>query len=893
MRRTPRIAGSRLWRARSSAVTAVAAVLCALIAGQPAAHAATPSAGTLSLTGNRSLTWQGQTYAAGSVADPAHCPTQANDPQGLTCDHFDLTVDVPADYWQDNPDGGVPVSINWPDPSNDFDLYIYDSTGHEVAESAGSTDPEATVIPNASGTYHVLVVPYAVTNSGYTATAQIPETSTVGNATAISRSGNGYLIEAGAARARVDFTSQDVFRLQLAPDGTFTDPAGREIIHDAPSTIADVREFDAGDYFAIASKSLVLRAYKTPLRFALYTADNRTAVWQETRGLTWTQDAMSQSLQRGPQEQFFGAGEQNGSFSHRDKTVHVANSFNWNEGGYNNSQPFYLSTAGYGVLRNTFAPGVYNFGAPVHTSAQERRFDGYYFYGDLKKVIGQYTGLVGKPFMPPVYGLEPGDSDCYLHNANRGERHTADSLKVADNYTANQTPLGWMLVNDGYGCGYEDLQQTGQALRNHNMQLGLWTSTGLPNQDEEVKAGVRVRKLDVGWVGPGYQFALDACDQAKAGIENNSDARSFVWLPVSWAGAQRCGVLWSGDQTGTYDYVRWQIPTYAGSTMSGIAYNTGDVGGIFGSDPKVETRDLEAKTFIPTIMTMDGWAKSDKQPWASGEPYTSVNNRYLQLKERLLPYLYTLAAQAHKDGVGAVRPLVLEYPDDPNTWGDAAKYEFLSGSDFLVAPVYDNSETRNGIYLPKGTWVDYWTGKTYQGPTTVNGYHAPLDTLPLFVKAGAIVPMWPKGTLSWQTRDTARLDYDIYAQGQHDYTLYEDDGTTRAYQQGASATQQVSVRSVGQGHGATFVTVGPSVGSYTGKPAARSYEFTVHVGAAPATVLLNQRPLSGYASQAQLDAASAGWSYDAAAGVVHVKTAQLPTASGFSMLLAGAGGISG
>ncbi|MFF7633404.1 TIM-barrel domain-containing protein [Kitasatospora sp. NPDC008050] len=889
-RRTPhRTPLRRVRRARTASLAAVLGVLCALLGGQVAAHADGTSGGTLALSGSHTLSWQSPVFAKGSVADPAHCPSQAQDPQGLTCGRYDLTVDVPASYWSGNPDGGVPLSVQWPDQNNDFDLYVYDSTGHEVAESASSADPEATVIPNASGTYHVLVVPYAVTNSGFTLTASIPQATTVGAATAVKRDGNGYLIQAGAARARVDFTAEDVFRLQLAPDGTFTDPPGKEMVPDPPSAIAGTHEFDAGAYWGIASKDLVLRAYKSPLRFALYKSDNRTVVWQETRGLTWTQDAMQQTLARGPQEQFYGAGEQNGSFSHRDQQVHVANSFNWNEGGYNNSQPFYLSSAGYGVFRDTFAPGLYNFADPVTTSAQERRFDGYFFYSpDLKKIIGQYTDLVGKPFMPPVYGLESGDSDCYLHNANRGERHTLDALKVADGYTQNQTPLGWMLVNDGYGCGYEDLTQTGQGLRDHNMQLGLWTSTGLPNQGEEVKAGVRVRKLDVGWVGPGYQFALDGCQSAKDGIEQNSDARGFVWLPVSWAGVQRCGVVWSGDQTGTNDYLKWQIPTYAGATMSGIAYDTGDVGGIFGSDPQVETRDLEWKTFIPTIMTMDGWATSDKQPWRFGAPYTAINNRYLQLKERLLPYFYTLSAQAHQSGVGAVRPLVLDYPNDPNTWGDAAKYEFLSGDDFLVAPVYDGSQTRSGIYLPKGTWVDYWSGKTYQGPTTINNYQAPLDTLPLFVKGGSIVPMWPQGTLSWQTRDTGKLGYDIYAQGQADYTLYEDDGTTRAYQQGASATQHVTVHALGQGHGVTEVTVGPSVGSYTGKPAARSYDFTVHVGAEPAVVLLDGRPLARSGA-----ADGSGWSYDAKAGVVHVTTPKESTSGSFSLLLAGAGGMAG
>lgn len=886
----------RLRRRRSrprAVLTAVLALLCGLLGAAPAAHAATPSAGTLS-PAHRTVTWQSPTYAAGSVPDPAHCPTAAADPEGKVCDRFALTVDVPAGYWQGNPDGGVPVSISWPDPAMEFDLYVYDSAGRKVAENQSGAVPTTAVIPEASGTYQVLVVPYSVTNSSYTATALLPQPTTVGDATGIARDGDGYLIQAGTARARVDFTTDDTFRLQFSPDGTFTAPPVGEMIATTPPSLKTVQERDAGDYYAISSANLTLRVYKHPLRFALYADDNRKPVWQETRGLTWTEDATAQTLARGPQEQFYGAGEQNGSFSHRGRTVHVANDYNWNEGGFNNSQPFYLSSAGYGVFRHTYAPGVYRFDDPVQTSAQERRFDGFYFYGpDLKKIIGEYTDLVGKPFMPPVYGLEPGDSDCYLHNANRGERHTLDALKVADGYTANQQPLGWMLVNDGYGCGYENLPQTGQGLRDHHMQLGLWTSTGLPNQGEEVKAGVRVRKLDVAWVGPGYKFALDGCRKAYDGIEQNSDARGFVWLPVSWAGAQRCGVLWSGDQKGTYDYVRWQIPTYAGATMSGIAYNTGDVGGIFGSDPKVETRDLEWKTFIPAIMTMDGWAAADKQPWRAGEPYTSINRRYLQLKERLLPYFYTLAAQAHKTGVGAVRPLALEYPDDPKTWGDAAKYEFMSGSDFLVAPVYDDSAVRNGIYLPKGTWVDYWTGKTYQGPTTVDGYKAPLDTLPLFVRAGAVVPMWPQGTLSWQTRDTGRLSYDVYAKGSSSFTLYEDDGTTRAHEQGAGATQDVTVRSVGRGYGVTTVDVGPSVGDYAGKPAARAYEFTVHAGAGPWAVLLDHQPMDGYASQAELDTASSGWFYDSAAGVVHVKTPQQSTDSGFSLLLAGAGPLEG
>lgn len=717
----------------------------------------------------------------------------------------------------------------------------------------------------------------------------------LGDLTGVSADGPVVTLKSGAAAVRVSFPAESAVRIWLAPDGNFTDPAGDRIVLPKTTAPATPKRVDRGAYWAISTPQATLRAYKHPLTFALYDGADRTQRWAEAAPLSWTGTTTTQTLARSATEQFVGGGEQNGRFSHRDQTIKIFADDNWNDGGAPNSQPFYASTAGYGVLRNTFAPGSYAFTSPVETTHDERRFDATYVVGNgLKDVISGYTDLVGKPFLPPIYGLETGDSDCYLHNANRGERHTLDAVKVADGYTQNGMPNGWMLVNDGYGCGYENLQQTGEGLRKNTMQLGLWTENGVPNQAEEVKAGVRVRKLDVAWVGPGYQFALDACDTAHKGIEDNSDARGFVWQPVSWAGAQRCGVLWSGDQAGSYDYIKWQIPTYAGATTSGIAYNTGDIDGIFGGSPQTYVRDLQWKTFLPTAMTMDGWASADKQPWRQGEPYTSINRRYLLLKERLLPYTYSYSAQAHQTGVGQVRPLALEYPDDPNVWTDKAKYEFLSGTDFLVAPVYEKANVRNGIYLPKGTWVDYWSGKTYTGPTTVDGYDAPLDTLPLFVRAGAVVPMWAEGTKSWQTRDKGELDLDVYPQGHGSFTLTEDDGVTRGYQRGEQAKQTFTVDAPQSGPGTVTVGIGASTGTYPGKPAARNYLLTVHTGTKPAVVQAGTTVLRQYGSRADLDRASSGWWYDPAGkGVVRVKTGQLGAGDRQDLRLFGTSAVGG
>jgi hypothetical protein len=167
-----------------------------------------------------------------------------------------------------------------------------------------------------------------------------------------------------------------------------------------------------------------------------------------------------------------------------------------------------------------------------------------------------------------------------------------------------------MLVNDGYGCGYENLTETNELLEKNQISLGLWTESNLTKQPYEVgTAGVRVRKLDVAWIGDGYAFALSGCQVAYQGIEQNSDGRGFVWMVEGWAGAQRCSVLWTGDQKGTWENVEMHISTLHGSGLSGQAWTTGDIDGIFGGSAETYTRDLQAKVFAPVLMTMSGWGK--------------------------------------------------------------------------------------------------------------------------------------------------------------------------------------------------------------------------------------------------------------------------------------------
>ncbi|GAA2815339.1 glycoside hydrolase family 31 protein [Kitasatospora sp. CM 4170] len=728
--------------------------------------------------------------------------------------------------------------------------------------------------------------------------------STAGNITAFRQSGTTSTVSTSSGTAvRVVFVRADIFRIQLAPDGRFTDPAGSDLTVNTAFGTPTVTATDRGSYYEIATTAVTLRAYKRPLTFAAYRPDG-TLLWQESKPTAWTASRTTQYLGRGPAEQYYGTGLRLGPWALRDQTVPIAVDNTWKPNSNASPAPFYMSSNGYGVLRNTWAPGSYAFTDPVATTENEKRFDAYYFVADsLKGVLGAYTDVTGKPFLAPIWGLELGNADCF--NASNPDytgdhtraRHqtTPDVVGYAQDARKADMPSGWILPNDGYGCGYTDLRQTVSDLAGLGFHTGLWTSTGLSDIKTEVGTdGSRGVKTDVAWIGGGYKGAFDGVNQAVAGIEDNSDARRFVWTVDGWAGTQRNAVVWTGDTRGDWPTMGWTVPAVVGAGLSGLNYASGDVDGIFGGSPETYTRDLQWKAFTPAFMTMSGWGATnpaagytDKQPWRFAEPYLSANRKALQTKMRLMPYLYTMSQAASTTGVPSTRALVLEYPDDPVAQGNATAQEFMAGDSFLVAPVTTGGTTRDGIYLPAGTWTDYWTGRVYQGPTTLNGYAAPLDSTPVFVKGGGIVPMWPQMNHTGE-KPVSTLTYDLYPSGRSAFSLYEDDGLTRAYRAGASARQQVTVDAPAAGTGTVTVQVGASTGSYAGKPAERGYELTVHLAGAPTAVNLGPARLARQATMADYDAAATGWFFDPAdrGGVLRVKAGSQSGA--FTVTLPGA-----
>ncbi|NJC20988.1 alpha-glucosidase (family GH31 glycosyl hydrolase) [Arthrobacter pigmenti] len=722
----------------------------------------------------------------------------------------------------------------------------------------------------------------------------------IGAITDVVHEGSVVTLTAANGAMRVTFLDNRNFRLEADPSGEFTDPAntpqndpartanivvGAETFDGAAVSVAD------GDVITLKTADITLSIEKATGKTTLKRADG-SVVWAEAVPITFGGNSATQHLADNEGEQFIGGGMQNGRSVHTDATINIARNFDWDDDGYPNAVPYYMSSNGYGVLRNTFARGSYDFKNNT-TTHEEKRFDAYYFVGDYKESLESYTQLTGRPMLPPIYGLEYGDADCY----NRGNStytaykdpaklRTPQALDFAKEFVEHDMPAGWMLVNDGYGCEYVELPETVDAIKEETgLVTGLWTQRSLTNQEFEVgEAGVRMRKLDVAWVGQGYRQALTGCESAYNGIEQYSDARGYSLMVEGWAGSQRCGMQWTGDHSGNLDAVRWQISALTGAGNSGLAFTTGDVDGIFGGSTESYVRDLQWKAFAPALYSMSGWASTDKRPYLYGEEATEINRNYLQLRQRLMPYIYTLAQESHATGMPMMRSMALEYPQDPNSYSAEANNQFLLGEDYLVAPVFKDSDIRNGIYLPAGEqWVDYWTGKIYEGGQVLNGVAAPLEQLPIFVRSGALVPQGITARNASLVPEDSPITLEVYPEGESSFTLYEDEKITREYKDGEFSNQQFDVKAPNAGkRGTVRITIGEREGTYDGMAEARPYMVKAHSGSEPRGVQVGRDKLAKVASQAELDAVESGWFYDAetAGGVVVVKTA--PIASGAS-----------
>ena len=704
-------------------------------------------------------------------------------------------------------------------------------------------------------------------------------------------------------KLRIDLLREDLLRVQAGRNGKLV-PAGDQaaaIVLPQPALRVAFEQRDDDAQVSIRTGALVLHIQRRPLRLALERREGgrELPLWRELQPLDLDKDQSVQVLSSEAGEHFYGGGQQNGRFEFKGRELEVSYSGGWEEGDRPNPAPMLLSSRGWGMLRNTWSDGNYDLRQADQATLlhREDRFDAYYFVGPgLHALLDRYTALTGRAGLLPRWALSYGDADCYNDGDNIkkpgsvpagwSDGPTGTTFDVVDavarQYREHDMPGGWILPNDGYGCGYKDLPKTVQGLAKYGFRTGLWTENGVDQIAWEVgSAGSRVQKLDVAWTGKGYQFAMDANQSAFNGILHNSDSRPFLWTVMGWAGIQRYAVAWTGDQSSSWDYIRWHIPTLIGSGLSGMAYASGDVDAIFGGSAETFTRDLQWKSFTPVLMGMSGWSgAARKHPWWFDEPYRSVNRDYLKLKMRMTPYMYGLAHDAATTGAPLVRALMWDYPQDPQAYTEAHKYQFLLGRELLVAPVYRSQAASRGwrrdIHLPAGRWIDYWDGRQLQAGGDGRRLDRPVDlaTIPVFVRAGAIIPMYPQMLYDGE-KPLDEVSFDLYPQGDSRYTLYEDDGATRRYEQGESSTQQIAVQAPAQGGGPVRVRIEGVQGRYAGQLPQRRYALRVLSRVPPSAVALDGRALPMLADRAAWQAADEGWYFDPAErrGSVHVRTA--------------------
>ncbi len=264
------------------------------------------------------------------------------------------------------------------------------------------------------------------------------------------------------------------------------------------------------------------------------------------------------------------------------------------------------------------------------------------------------------------------------------------------------------------------------------------------------------------------------------------DERPFVLTRAAYAGTQRYAATWTGDNLATWNHISMSTPTLLSMGLSGYPLVGDDIGG-FGSSPPSDllTRWYEVGSFNPIYRNHAAKGTLDHEPWVNGPEQEAIRRKYIELRYKLLPYLYTITEETTRSGVPMMRPVFLEYPEAQEFYGDDR--DFLFGSDFFVAPVVSETMDAREVSLPPGEWYDYWTSEKHANKDHIS-LHPRLDEMPLYVRAGAIVPMQPLVQYT-DEKPNGPLQLRVYlpsssSSGDCRGTLYQDDGHTFAYQKG-------------------------------------------------------------------------------------------------------------
>jgi alpha-glucosidase len=315
-------------------------------------------------------------------------------------------------------------------------------------------------------------------------------------------------------------------------------------------------------------------------------------------------------------------------------------------------------------------------------------------------------------------------------------------------------------------------------------------------------------------------------------LKLDPNSRPFVLTRATYAGGQRYAATWTGDNSSSWNHLRFTTPMLENLGLSGFAYSGADVGGYAGT-PTTEllTKWFEIAAFQPIDRDHTEKGTGDQEPWVGGPEQEATRRRFIDTRYQLLPYLYTLAEEASRTGMPMLRPLFLEFPmafpdGHPIDTDNDASGEFLLGADLLIAPPpYPDETDTYSVEFPSSDWFDFWTGAKVVAPPAADpdppgipGPKVPLTIsvapelaqLPVYVRAGSILPMAP---VTQSTNETPKgaLTLRVYVGDACAGELYQDDGKTYEFQNGKYLRIRFSCQVNSEG---MHLKIGPHEGSY-------------------------------------------------------------------------------
>ncbi|MBN2786254.1 MAG: DUF4968 domain-containing protein, partial [Pontiellaceae bacterium] len=625
----------------------------------------------------------------------------------------------------------------------------------------------------------------------------------------LAHTSEGNLIRfdlADGARVRLTLSTDRMTRVQYSPDGVFrTDDAEDYFMvqkYDWPPVSHTIQ--DHGDYIGIHTAGMTIRAQKSPFRLQMYDASNTQLIVKDAdeegmyadvdiRGVTRTESGSGHAR--------FGFGSGDHGHSRPLNKSAGYNQYTVTHG--RTCVPFFMSTAGYGVFLNTVEQ---NTGFDADGGFYTDHFlDYWYIAGDFKQILGLYSELTGKMnlfpkwaygFMLSKYGNDNATQSEFSEwiNRLRDEDYPTDGYVFDYGWRGGKfNPHHWDEAR------FPDLPAMFAESQNLGFHVGLHNNKGTPEAGDGNFTDSTVAEdwWQAHWanvIQPGYGdwFWPDEFDVSGDNLMANRAAKVVHerWLRETTAqrpmfmtrggfANHHFAATWSGDIQNSISEMSEQITGSLALGLSGYPWTSNDLGGFFSKPPD----DLYIR-WVTQFGAFSGLMRAHghdgREPWLYGMQAQENLRRYLKIRYRLFPYIYTTAWQGTSQGIPMMRAMALEHQNDPEAWTKDKQYYF--GDWLLVAPALSASSTDVSVWLPEGKWVDFFNPTvSYDGGQTIT-VTASLDEIPVFVKEGAIIPTGPEIAYA-DEKALDPLTLEIYpGPSTTSCTLYEDDGITRNYQ---------------------------------------------------------------------------------------------------------------